>query len=263
MAERLTSDALGCPHGFFTRSGGVSSGIYDSLQCGWGAREDSVENVRANRAKAAAALGAAPERLRSVYQVHGPVCRVVDGDEPPWKPGDAPRADALATAAPGLAIAVLTADCAPVLFEDAEAGVVGAAHAGWRGALAGVLESTVAAMTRLGARAERIRAAVGPCIGAASYEVGPEYRAAFLAADPDSAPLFEEKPAGDRLLFDLPGYVALRLGRLNLAGAAALDRCTYSESGLFFSNRRALHHGEPDYGRLISAIMIPSEARPA
>ena len=258
MADPLTSDLLESRHGFFTRDGGVSGGLYASLQCGWGAKNDPAENVRENRRRAAAALDTAPTRLVSAYQIHSARCEIV---ETPWTPENAPQADAVASRTPGLALGVLTADCAPVLFEDREAGVAAAAHAGWRGALDGVLEATVRAMTSLGASRERIRAVVGPCIGPASYEVGPEFRERFLAADPRNADRFAQGADEDRPRFDLPGYVLDRLAALDLARTAWIGRCTYAEPDLFFSNRRALHRADPDYGRLISVVTVPETDR--
>lgn len=255
----LVAPSLRAPHGFFTRLGGVSSGVYASLQCGWGAKTDPAENVAENRARAARALGAAPERLATLYQVHS--ARIVTLDAP-LDPGARPEADGLVTASPGLVIGALAADCAPVLLEDAEAGVVGACHAGWRGAFDGVIQATVAAMRAIGARADRMRAAIGPCIGPNAYEVGPEYVARFIADDPANDRFFRTPPDAARAAagyahFDLPGYALSRLAGAGVTEARWIGRCTYSEPDLFFSNRRALHRGEADYGRLLSAIAPP------
>lgn len=247
-ADTLTLDGIG--HGFFTRAGGVSEGLYASLNCGLGSG-DAAEAVRENRGRVAGRLGVEHERLLTAYQVHSPTAVTVEG---PWQ-GERPDADALVTATPGLAVGVLTADCAPVLFADAEARVVGAAHAGWKGALTGVLEAAVDAMERLGARRARIAAAVGPCIAQASYEVGPEFAGTFLTQDPANAAFFAPGQ-GDRLQFDLKGYVAARLRRAGI-GALAIDPAdTQQDEARFFSFRRSTKRGEKDYGRLISAIVL-------
>jgi YfiH family protein len=243
--------APGIRHGFFGRDGGVSGGIYASLNCGYGSA-DAPEAVRENRSRVAAALGVGHEALLTVHQAHSAVAVAADA---PWPARQPPRADAMVTRRPGLALGVLAADCAPVLFADAEAGVVGAAHAGWRGALDGVLSATVTAMTRLGARPERIAAAIGPCIGQASYEVGPEFRARFLAVDDGHERHFAAGDGG-RFRFDLPGFVAARLAAAGLAAVTRLDIDTYPEKNRQFSYRRATHRGEPDYGRAISAIVL-------
>src|SRR5437763_11866303 len=203
-------------HAFFTREGGVSHGLFASLNCGFGSG-DEIENVERNRALAASRLDLPPERLVSCHQVHGTGVIAV---ERPWRRDANPRADGMVTRIPGIALGILAADCAPVLFADPEAGVVGAAHGGWRGALAGVAEATVAAMTALGGRAERIRAGIGPCIGQPSYEVGPEFAARFAAEDPESPGFFAPATRTGHFLFDLPGYLAARLGRLGLAAIA-------------------------------------------
>lgn len=247
-ADTLTLDGIG--HGFFTREGGVSEGLYASLNCGLGSG-DSPEAVRENRGRVAGRLGVAGERLLTLYQVHSPTAVTVEG---PWT-GERPEADALVTATPGLAIGVLTADCAPVLLADPQARVIGAAHAGWKGAVTGVVEATLAAMERLGARRQRIAAAVGPCIAQPSYEVGPEFPAPFLAQDPGNAAFFRPG-AGDRLHFDLKGFVAERLRRAGV-GALAVDPAdTQADEARFFSFRRSTKRGEKDYGRLISAIVL-------
>ncbi|MEL6317978.1 MAG: peptidoglycan editing factor PgeF [Pseudomonadota bacterium] len=250
--EALTSPTLKTRHAFFTRQGGVSTGIYASLQCGPGAKGDPEANVAENRRRAAAALGVAPERLVSLYQAHTDKALAVTA---PFSRADAPEADGMATAVPGIALGVLTADCAPVLLEDREAGVIGACHAGWKGALAGILEATLEAMAGLGAERTRIVAAVGPCIGPKAYEVGPEYEARFVEADASNARFFRPG-ADDRRLFDLPAYVVARLSQAGVAMSSALNRCTYAEEPAFFSNRRAVHRDEEDYGRLLSAIVL-------
>lgn len=244
----LRSEALaGIPHGFFGRRGGVSTGVYASLNAGAGSG-DSADAVTENRRRIAAAIGVPPDRLVSVYQVHSPnVVRV----EAPFL-GERPHADAMVTTTPGLGLAILTADCAPVLFADPDARIIGAAHAGWRGALAGVLEATVALMREAGAR--RIVAAIGPAIAQQSYEIGPEFEARFLAEDPTSAAYF----AGDgKRRFDLVGYCRARLAALGLACIDVLAQDTYTLETDWFSNRRTVHSGENDYGRNCAAIALP------
>lgn len=249
--EILTSPALApATHGFFTRLGGASSGIFAGLNCGTGS-SDLAECVTINRTRAAAALGVGPGALVTVHQVHS--ADVLDVTGP--IAGTAPKADGLVTATPGVALGVLTADCQPVLFSDAEAGVVGAAHAGWKGALAGVLEATVAAMERLGARRERISAVIGPTISQRAYEVGPEFFETFLAEDPDSVRYFASG-AGDRMHFDLPGYGLHRLREAGVGQAEWTRHCTYSDPVHFYSYRRSVHEAEADYGRLLSAIRL-------
>ncbi len=258
--DAVRVDDLSARHGFFTRAGGVSSGLYAGLQCGFGARRDPRANVVENRERARRALGPGVDALATAYQAHTP--RAVAVGEP-WAPEEAPEADALATRTPGLAIGVLTADCAPALFEDAEAGVVGAAHAGWKGALTGVLDATLDVMESLGARRERVVAVVGPTIAAPSYEVGPEFVTRFLEHDPGNAKHFSAPPnraaeAVGKAHFDLPGYVVERLRRAGVARAWWIGDDTYAAPERYYSNRRATHRDEPDYGRLLSAIVIPS-----
>ncbi len=244
----VTSDLLaGARHGFFTRRGGASSGVFAGLNCGPGS-SDQREAVATNRSRVAEAMAVPRERLLSLHQVHG--AEVVVATAAGWT--ERPRADAAVTATPGVAVSVLTADCAPVLFADAEAGVVGAAHAGWRGALAGVLEATVSAMAGLGARPDRIRAVIGPTISQSNYEVGPEFFEAFQAEEAGYERFFSGA-AGDRMLFDLPGFALARLRGLGIE-ADWTGHCTYADADRFFSYRRATHRGEPDYGRLIAAI---------
>lgn len=249
MLEIITSDALPLRHGFFTRKGGASSGIFAGLNCGLGSTDQS-EIVEINRTRAAAALDLGPEALVSVHQVHSAdVVTVTDAF------AIQPRADAMVTRVPGLALAVLTADCQPVLFADARAGVIGAAHAGWRGARDGVLEATVEAMVALGATPAGIRAVIGPTISRTAYEVGPEFVAVFLAEDPDNARFFVAAE-GDRARFDLPAYGLHRLHRAGVAQAVWTGHCTYSDPDRFYSYRRSTHRREADYGRLISAIRL-------
>ena len=242
----------GIRHAFFTREGGVSDGFYASLNCGFGSGDDP-RKVAQNRAIAAVRLGVAPDRLVSCHQVHGTATVTV---ERPWRHGDNPRADGMVSAVPGIALGVLAADCAPVLFADLDARVIGAAHGGWRGALAGVMEATVAAMAALGARVERIRAGIGPCIAQQSYEVGAEFAAAFAAADSASGEFFRPAARQGHFLFDLGGYIACRLGRLGLAAVERTPHDTAAEEALFFSYRRACRRGEPDYGRGLAAIAL-------
>jgi polyphenol oxidase len=239
-------------HGFFTRQGGRSSGIYASLNCGVGSKDERA-HVLANRALVAAHLGVAPEHLVTCHQTH--TAKAIAAHEP-WSDGTAPKADGVVTRTQGLAIAVLAADCAPILFADPEARVIGAAHAGWRGALSGILEATVTAMENLGARRERIRAALGPCIGPDAYEVGPEFEERFRAGDPASASFFRRPHPETRARFDLPAYVMHRLKGAGLAESDNASRCTYANEDQFFSFRRTTHRGEGDYGRQISAIVL-------
>ncbi|MBS0125914.1 peptidoglycan editing factor PgeF [Thetidibacter halocola] len=248
--EIITADTLApLRHGFFTRRGGASSGVFFGLNCGPGSSDQS-EIVAINRARVAEAMAVAPEALATLHQTHS--ADVVTLDTP--LSGDRPRADALVTATPGLALGVLTADCQPVLFADAQAGVIGAAHAGWRGARDGVLEATVEAMLALGARREAIRAVIGPSISQRAYEVGEEFMEDFLADDPTNARFFAGGPGG-RPHFDLPAY---GLHRLREAGIDAewTRHCTYSDPDRFYSYRRATHAREADYGRLISTIRL-------
>jgi purine-nucleoside/S-methyl-5'-thioadenosine phosphorylase / adenosine deaminase len=238
-------------HGFFTRQGGVSTGIYGSLNCGLGSRDDA-ENVRQNRALVAQTLGVAPDHLLTLYQIHSATAVVVDKA---WE-GEAAGADALVTRTPGLAIGALTADCAPVLFCDPEARVIAAAHAGWRGALSGIAEATVAAMEELGASRERMLAVIGPSISQRAYEVGAEYVDRFLAEEPTSSVFFMTDDSSGEPHFDLSGYVAERLSRAGVGTISDLGLCTYCDETRLFSYRRSQHHGEDDYGRQISAIVL-------
>lgn len=246
------SRLAGIRHGFGTRKGGVSSGIYATLNCGVGSRDDQ-DDVAENRARLAKRLGASPGALASPYQIHS--AQVVTAEKP-WTRGDAPKADGVVTARPGVAIAVSTADCVPVLFADCDAKVVGAAHAGWRGALSGLLEAMLVAMEGLGADRARISATIGPAISQQAYEVGDEFEARFLAEDEASARFFERKGRNSRPHFNLTGYVATRLDAAGTGAVDDLKICTYGDSEQFFSYRRSCHNGETDYGRQISAILI-------
>lgn len=252
---RLESPALsalpGVAHGFFTSEGGVSTGLYASLNCGQGSRDDT-EAVAENRRRVGAALGVAGQHLLSANQIHSAKAILVDA---PWSVEGRPKVDGLVTRTPGLAIGVLTADCAPVLFCDPAAGVVGAAHSGWHGALAGILESTLAVMEQAGARRGGIRAVVGPCISQQNYEVGAELRDPLLNQG-DSNGRFFADGHGDRWQFDLAGYVAARLGAAGVGQVETLGRCTYGDAARFYSYRRSRHRGETDYGRQISAIAL-------
>jgi YfiH family protein len=239
-------------HAFFTRQGGVSGGPFASLNCGFGSR-DNPAAVGRNRSIAAAYFDLAADRLVTCHQIHGTDIVTV---ERPWQRTANPRADGMVTRVPGIALGVLAADCAPVLFADRDAAVVGAAHGGWRGALAGVMEATVTAMTALGARPKRIRAGIGPCIGQDSYEVGPEFAARFADEDPESSGFFAPAARPGHFLFDLPGYIAARLRRLGLAAIERAPHDTAAEEDLFFSYRRACLRGEVDYGRGLAAIAL-------
>ncbi len=256
MLNPLTADCLseipGIRHGFFTREGGVSAGIYQSLNCGLGSNDDR-DAVIENRARVARHLGAPRPDVVTVHQTHSATAIVVDA---PLPRDNLPKADAIVTRTPGLVIGALAADCTPVLFADPEARVVGAAHAGWRGATGGVLEAAIAAMVSAGAVQARIRAAVGPCINQSAYEVGPEFEAEVLALDAANARFFARATPSSRPHFDLPAFVAARLGR---AGIGAIERrtpCTDRNESEFFSYRRSQRLGAPDYGRQISAIVV-------
>ncbi|SER73052.1 conserved hypothetical protein [Tranquillimonas rosea] len=246
----ITSDTLApLRHGFFGRRGGASSGVFAGLNCGHGSSDQS-EAVTINRRRVADVMEVAPDALLTVHQVHS--ADVVVLDDPPET---APRADGLVTTTPGLALGVLTADCQPVLFADPEAGVVGAAHAGWKGALAGILDATIDAMVDAGARREAIRAVIGPTISQRAYEVGPDFFEDFIAEDPDSARFFAQGD-GDRMLFDLPGFGLYRLRAAGIAEAEWTRHCTYSDADRFYSYRRSTHLREADYGRMIAAIRL-------
>jgi hypothetical protein len=242
----------GIRHGFMTRAGGVSEGIYASLNCGLGS-DDDLERVRENRRRVLKMAGIPAKTLLTAHQVHSPDVLVVEEE---WHEGPRPKIDALVTTRANIAIAASSADCVPILFADPDARVVGAAHAGWRGALTGVLQATVQQMCALGAKPERIRAGIGPCIGPASYEVGPEFPAPFLAQDPGNARFFIPSKRAGHFMFDLPAYVAARLRRLGLGAVEDVARDTCAESDEFFSYRRTTLAGEKDYGRGLSAIAL-------
>ena len=249
MLEIITSDALAPRHGFFTRKGGASSGIFAGLNCGTGS-SDQAEIVAINRARVADAMGLGVEALVSVHQVHSPDVVTVTAPL-----ADRPRADAMVTATPGLALAVLTADCQPVLFSDAKAGVIGAAHAGWKGARDGVMEATLDAMETLGARRGDITAVIGPCISQTAYEVGQEFLESVTDDDAEARRFFVTGN-GDRFLFDLPSYGLWRLRTAGVGHAEWTRHCTYRDPARFYSYRRTTHAGEADYGRQISVIRL-------
>ncbi len=254
--DPLIADALaalpGIRHGFFGRRGGVSTGIYATLNCGPGSKDDPTA-VAENRRRVAGTLGVEPANLLSAFQMHSPDVCVVDR---PWAAADRPRLDGMVTGRPGVALGVLAADCGPVLFADAEAGVIGAAHAGWRGALQGVLDATVVAMESVGARRSRIVAVLGPCIHQPSYEVGSDFPMAFVGQDQASERFFAPGAREGHYQFDLPGYVLSRLGALSLAAVESVGVDVYPDEERYFSYRRATHRGENGYGRNISAIVI-------
>jgi polyphenol oxidase len=254
MLQPLTHASLdGIAHGFFGRRGGVSSGLYDSLNCGLGSNDDRAA-VLDNRARVAAHLRASGAPVLTCHQIHSAEAVVVDA---PWDFGHQPKADALVTRTPGLVLGALAADCMPILFADAEAGVVGAAHAGWKGTLAGIEANTLAAMERIGAKRSRIRAVIGPCISQSAYEVGPEFVAGFLAEDAGAARFFNLPVAGQRPHFDLAGFMLDRLGKAGIASAHWVGACTYAAPDLFYSYRRSTHLKQADYGRQIAAITCP------
>jgi polyphenol oxidase len=245
------SALTGVRHAFFTREGGVSEGLYASLNAGVGSEDDPAK-VAENRARMAKAVGVTPERFLTAYQIHSPDVVVA---ETPWPANSRPQADALVTRVPGLAVGVSTADCGPVLFADPQARVVGAAHAGWRGAVSGVLEATIAAMEGLGAERARIVAAIGPTIRQQNYEVGKELVEQFTTMNADNARFFAAGRPG-HAQFDLPGFIASRLACAGLTQLEDLGACTYADPRLFYSFRRATHRAEADYGRHVNAIAI-------
>lgn len=247
MLEMITSAALAPRHGFFTRKGGASSGIFAGLNCGLGS-SDQTEVVEINRARVTDAMGA--DHLVTVHQTHSAIALPVTG------PLDQPvEADAMVTATRGIALGILTADCQPVLFADAKSGVIGAAHAGWKGAQGGVLEATLNAMEDLGADRRNIHAAIGPCISQAAYEVGPEFFETFADDDPETRRFFANGK-GDRMLFDLPAYGLWRLRRADVGHAEWCGQCTYGAPDRFYSYRRSVHAKDADYGRLMSVIRL-------
>jgi polyphenol oxidase len=257
MLKPVTAPALenlsGIRHAFFTREGGVSTGLYASLNGGLGS-QDGRASVLENRTRMAFHMGVSPECFLNVWQVHSADVVVVDG---PWI-GDRPKADAIVTATPQLSISVATADCGPVLFADPAAGVVGAAHAGWQGAFTGVLEATVATMVAMGAKPGNITAVIGPMLSQRNYEVGPEFVTRFLAQDSRNSRFFAPSPREGHAMFDLPAYNRMRLNRTEVQ-VHDLALCTYADEQRFYSYRRATHRKEADYGRLISAIAITSK----
>lgn len=251
LTSPLLSAVPGLRHAFFTREGGVSTGIYASLNGGLGSSDDQA-HVAENRRRMAEALGVTPSHFLTAYQVHSPDVAVVTE---PWTPETRPKVDAIVTATPGLALGVSAADCGPILFADAQARVIGAAHAGWRGAFMGVLESTLAAMEKLGAERSRVVAAIGPLIRQRSYEVGEEFVHRFGRDDPANAQFFEPSERTGHAMFDLAGYIRMRLERAGVLLIDDPDICTY-EDERFFSYRRTTHRSEPDYGRHIHALVL-------
>ncbi len=252
MITAATLAFSGIRHGFFTRQGGVSAGVYASLNGGLGSN-DLAENVMENRARMAASLGVNPDRLLTAFQIHSPDVVIA---ETPWSANARPRADAIVTRTPGLAIGVSTADCGPILLADPKARVIGAAHAGWRGALTGVAEAAIAAMEKLGAERGRIHASLGPMIRQNNYEVGPDLIARFAAEDGASKRFFKPGARNGHALFDLAGFVGARLSRAGIGQIEDLGLCTYADDARFFSFRRTTHRGEPDYGRHVNAIVL-------
>lgn len=254
MAEAITDDSLtsdAVRHGFFTRRGGVSGGIYTSLNCGFGS-DDERDPVLENRARVAQSLGTSGEQLCTVYQVHS--ADVITLDKP--FDSDPPKADGLVSKMPGLALGALAADCAPILFHDPSAKVIGACHAGWRGALSGVGDATIAAMEAIGADRADIRAVIGPCISQANYEVGADFKVAFVDNDTENRRFFVPSNREDHDRFDLSGYLVDRLTTFGVGSVHALGLCTYADPDQFYSYRRKTHLGEADYGRQISAICL-------
>jgi YfiH family protein len=249
--EIITAEALdGIDHGFFTRKGGASSGVYAGLNCGLGSTDQS-DIVAINRRRVAQAMNVAESHLCGVHQVHSSdVVRVTAAPT-----GDMPRADALVTDQPDLALVILTADCQPVLFADKNAGVIGAAHAGWRGAMSGILEGTVEQMVALGAKRDNITAVIGPSISQSAYEVGPEFLDDFVAHDPNNVQFFASGQA-DRYMFNLPAYGLHCLRQAGVGQAEWTRHCTYTDPARFYSYRRSVHKKEADYGRLLSAIRL-------
>lgn len=250
-SSNLQSQAVS--HGFLGRTGGVSEGIFASLNCGPGSG-DGRPHVIENRRRALAELSTgANAKLLTLYQIHSPDAVIVTE---PWEIGEAPRADAMATNMCGVAMGILTADCAPVLFADINARVIGAAHAGWKGAFGGVVESCIASMEHLSATRANIAAAIGPCISQANYEVGAEFLARVRDVNPQNERYFVPSDKPDHFRFDLSGYVASRLAEAGIENVETISACTYADEVDFFSYRRATHRGEPDYGRQLSAIVL-------
>ncbi|NJM31132.1 MAG: peptidoglycan editing factor PgeF [Rhizobiales bacterium] len=252
MIESTNLKLPGVAHGFFTREGGHSSGLYASLNCGLGSGDD-IAAVSKNRGIVSAILGVGADHLLTVHQHHSADVQVVTA---PWPQAERPKADAMVTRERGIALGVLTADCGPVLFADPKAGVIGAAHAGWKGALGGVTDQTIAAMENLGASRGDLIAAVGPTISKEAYEVGPEFPARFLGASKENGAFFHPSARAGHAMFDLPGYLAARLALAGVGAVVNLDICTFAGEARFFSYRRATHRRETDYGRQISAIAL-------
>lgn len=251
----LTSSHLACDgirHAFFTREGGVSSGVYQSLNGGLGSDDDPA-HVRENRTRMAAALDVEPAHLLSLYQIHSP--DVVTVTEP-WHVADRPKADGMVTKIEGIALGIGTADCGPLLFQDAKARIIGACHAGWKGALGGVIDATITAMEQLGADRSRIHATLGPTISRAAYEVGADFVSAFNVKDKDGLAFFSAGKTADKMQFDLPAYIGHRVKRAGVMQFQDLALCTYTDEKRFFSFRRTTHRKESDYGRLIAAITL-------
>jgi YfiH family protein len=251
----LTAPTLTLPgirHAFFTRQGGASTGIYASLNGGQGSHDDP-EAVAFNRQRMADHMGVDPDHLLSCWQIHSADVVTVTTA---WTRDQRPKADGMVTNRTGVSLAIATADCGPVLFADAEARVIGGCHSGWKGAFTGILEATVAAMEALGARRSAIHAVLGPTISRRAYEVGPEFFTRFIDENPDFARFFIPSNRDGHHMFDLPAFIGFRLGATGIASFTNLDRCTYHEADLFYSYRRTVHHNEPDYGRLMSAIAL-------
>ena len=249
-------DSPSIRHAFFTRQGGVSTGLYASLNGGQGS-DDDADSVRQNRDRMARWLNVQSNHLLSLWQIHSPdVVTITEA----WAHDVRPKADGMVTNHAGFALAIATADCGPVLLADSDHRVIGACHAGWKGAFTGVLEATVNAMEALGAQRHTIKAVLGPTISARTYEVGPEFVARFLTQDTNHALFFKPSSRGDHAMFDLPAFIKHRLEQTGIAKFQSLDRCTYSEPDLFYSYRRTTHQQEPDYGRLISAITLAPPA---
>lgn len=255
MLDPILSPVLGAAgirHAFFTRQGGISEGIYASLNGGQGS-DDLPEAIAENRTRMAAHMGVAPGNFLSLYQIHS--ADAVRADRP-WTREARPKADAMVTNVPGIALGIGTADCGPVLFADPGARVIGAAHSGWKGAIGGVLEATIIQMEALGARRESMIVALGPMLSQANYEVGPEFRDIFLAGRADNARFFRAGPKPDHPHFDLPGYIASRLERAGIRTIEDCGLCTYADAGRFYSYRRKTHLKEADYGRLVASIVL-------
>lgn len=252
----------GINHAFFTRQGGVSSGVYDSLNGGLGSK-DEREHVLENRSRMADVIGVRPDLFLGLYQVHSAKVMTLDDPEKVWDEQARPHADAVVTKLKGIALSVASADCGPVLFADPDAKIIGAAHAGWKGSLGGVLEATLEAMEALGAKRNRITVALGPTISRNAYEVGEEFKAEFTKVDPWNSDFFAERGPKETIHFDLPAYIRHRLSEAGVTRVVDLGLCTYSDDSRFYSYRRSVHRHEEDYGRLISAIAIdaPIERR--